>query len=98
VPAVSCIQVPTEEMVLAIQRSRNRGILSGAKPLGVGSATATSGPEFGVSKGIAGFSLRLGWVGGFGGLESYFDVETSYVVESEIWRQRDGWDDRDYGS
>jgi hypothetical protein len=27
--------------------------LSGAKPLGVGSATATSGPVFGVSKGIA---------------------------------------------
>ena len=65
VPAVSCIQVPTEEMVLAIQRSRKRGILSGAKPLGVGSATATSGPEFGVSKGIAGFSLRLGWEGCF---------------------------------
>ena len=32
VPAVSCIQVPTEEMVEAIQRSRKRGIWSGAKP------------------------------------------------------------------
>jgi hypothetical protein len=32
VPAVSCIHVPTEEIVEAIQRSRKRGILSGAKP------------------------------------------------------------------
>src|ERR1700733_7301208 len=52
VPAVSCIHVPTDETVLAIQRSRKSGIFRGVKPLGLG-ATATSGPEFGVSKGIA---------------------------------------------
>lgn len=33
VPAVSCIQVPTEETVEAIQRSRKSGMRSGAKPL-----------------------------------------------------------------
>ena len=32
VPAVSCIQVPTEEMVEAIQRSRKSGMRRGAKP------------------------------------------------------------------
>ena len=53
VPAVSCIHVPIEEIVEAIQRSRNRRIRNGAKPLGAGLATETIGPEFGVSKGIA---------------------------------------------
>jgi hypothetical protein len=57
VPAVSCIHVPTDETVLAIQRSRKRGIFSGAKPLGLG-ATATTGPVFGVSRGISKSSLR----------------------------------------
>jgi hypothetical protein len=52
VPAVSCIQVPIEEIVEATQRSRKRRMRSGAKPLGVGVATATRGPEFGVSRGI----------------------------------------------
>jgi hypothetical protein len=45
--------VPTEEIVLAIQRSRNRGIFSGANPLElIGSACAAMG-LLGVSKGIA---------------------------------------------
>jgi hypothetical protein len=52
VPAVSCIQVPTEETVLAIHRSRKSAILRGPNPLGVGEATATSGAELGVSSGI----------------------------------------------
>src|ERR1700730_18767117 len=47
VPAVSCIHVPIEETVLAIQRSRNSGILRGAKPVDL-DATATTGSEFGV--------------------------------------------------
>ena len=58
VPAVSCIHVPIEETVLAIHRSRNSGIFSGAKPLGAG-ATATNGPVFGVSNGIALFSVTV---------------------------------------
>jgi hypothetical protein len=62
VPAVSCIQVPMEEMVLAIQRSRKRRILSGAKPLGLGDGAAVSA-VVGDSKGIAGYSLR-GWMPG----------------------------------
>ena len=58
VPAVSCIHVPTEETVLAIQRSRKSAILSGPNPLGLGEATATSGAELGVSSGISRSSLR----------------------------------------
>src|ERR1700736_6876634 len=44
VPAVSCLHVPIEETVLAIQRSRNSGILRGAKPVDL-DATATTGSE-----------------------------------------------------
>ena len=56
VPAVSCIQVPTDEMVEAIQRSRKRGILSGAKPCRGGEGSAASCWD---STGIVS-SLRVG--------------------------------------
>jgi hypothetical protein len=54
VPAVSCIQVPREEMVEAIQRSRKRGMRSGAKPEGesVEGIDSATGAVFGVSNGI----------------------------------------------
>ena len=52
VPAVSCIQVPTEEMVLAIQRSRKRGIWSGPKPVAerVGVTACSAGRSLGFRK------------------------------------------------
>jgi hypothetical protein len=54
VPAVSCIQVPREETVEAIQRSRKRGIRRGANPEGVrvGGTASAAGPVLGVSNGI----------------------------------------------
>jgi hypothetical protein len=56
VPAVSCIQVPREEMVEAIQRSRKRGMRSGANPEGerVGGTASRAGVVLGVSNGIFG--------------------------------------------
>ena len=61
VPAVSCIQVPTEETVLAIQRSRKSGKWSGAKGertgkvpgVAGGAAVVVAGPSLGDSRGIA---------------------------------------------
>jgi hypothetical protein len=55
VPAVSCIQVPMAEMVLAIQRSRKSAMRRGAKPLGF-SDEEVAGPALGASKGMARFS------------------------------------------
>src|ERR1700733_4512530 len=52
VPAVSCIHVPTDETVLAIQRSRNRAIFNGANPLGFGAGVVEFGLFGGVSKGM----------------------------------------------
>ncbi len=54
VPAVSCIQVPREEMVEAIQRSRKSGMWSGPKPETerVGVTACSAGPVLGVSNGI----------------------------------------------
>src|ERR1700678_3828926 len=49
VPAVSCIHVPTDEMVLAIQRSRKRTIFNGAKPLGFGAGVVGFEPSGGSS-------------------------------------------------
>ena len=78
VPAVSCIQVPTEETVLAIQRSRTSGMCSGAKGERTGKVPETAwgavvvvaGPSLGDSKGIAGSSLpgglRRRWRAAFG--------------------------------
>jgi hypothetical protein len=68
VPAVSCIQVPREETVEAIQRSRNRGMRSGANPEGVrvGGIASAADVVLGVSNGIViCFSLRGhpgGWI------------------------------------
>ena len=57
VPAVSCIQVPTEETVEAIQRSRNSGMPSGAKPVSTGMAcSAVAGAVLGEESGIVGCS------------------------------------------
>jgi hypothetical protein len=56
VPAVSCIQVPTEEMVEAIQRSRKSGIPSGAKPEETAGATDSDwGSVFGEDSGMGCF-------------------------------------------
>ena len=54
VPAVSCIQVPREEMVEAIQRSRKSGMWRGPKPEEerVGVTACSAGPVLGVSNGI----------------------------------------------
>ena len=43
VPAVSCIQVPTEETVEASQRSRKSGMRSGAKAPEVSAGVAANG-------------------------------------------------------
>ena len=57
VPAVSCIHVPTEEIVDAIHRSRNKAIPSGANPVsrlgfatGPSEATPVSGSIRGIPK------------------------------------------------
>jgi hypothetical protein len=53
VPAVSCIHVPTDEMVDAIQRSRNSAIRSGAKPeVTAGLADSAEGSVSGEDKGM----------------------------------------------
>src|ERR1700733_7337546 len=52
VPAVSCIHVPTDEIVLAIHRSRNSAIFNGANPLGFGAGVVGVGALGGVSKGM----------------------------------------------
>jgi hypothetical protein len=54
VPAVSCIQVPRDETVEAIQRSRKRGMRSGANPEGVrgGGTASAAGVVLEVSNGI----------------------------------------------
>ena len=54
VPAVSCIQVPRLEMVLAIQRSRKSGMRKGANPLtsGGGEGLAVWGDSRGMSSSL----------------------------------------------
>jgi hypothetical protein len=53
VPAVSCIQVPTDEMVEAIQRSRKSGMRKGAKPeVTAGEAASAAGEVLGEERGI----------------------------------------------
>jgi hypothetical protein len=52
--------VPTLETVDAIHRSRKSGTRSGPKPLGLGETASVDGAVFGVSKGIAVLSLRVG--------------------------------------
>ena len=72
VPAVSCIQVPTEETVLAIQRSRKRRMRRGAKPEGCGVEAAG---------GASGGEVR-----GMGGLGSVYEVqEGSMLAGGEVW-------------
>ena len=57
VPAVSCIQVPTDEMVEAIQRSRKRGMRSGAKPeVTAGGVASAEGSVLGE---VSGTCLRV---------------------------------------
>jgi hypothetical protein len=71
VPAVSCIQVPREEMVDAIQRSRNSGMWRGPKPEGerVGVTACSAGPVLGVSNGI--LIHFTGFIAGVGRLTAW---------------------------
>ena len=69
---MSCIQVPTEETVEAIQRSRKSGMRRGAKPEGWGVEAAG---------GASGGEVR-----GMGGLGSVYEVqEGSMLAGGEVW-------------
>ena len=61
VPAVSCIQVPTEETVDAIQRSRKSGIRRGAKPeVTAGGEASDAGGVLGEESGMSHLYFTFG--------------------------------------